>query len=731
MKRIWIFAIIAVEATLFVFSCLGDTADLQTNKGGAVEIPNASKISWKWAGWGGGGWFWSCVVDPSNSDIFYLAGDVGGVYKSVDRGVSWTIVNRGISNYGVYSMALAKSRPQTVFAMTLDGICKSIDGAASWTALESTRKGRLNLSSVRNVSVHSIAVDPVNADIVYAGNGSGNLYKSVNGGNTWSQLPVMDSNGPAGVSQANSAPITSISIAEDDPHTLFVSTLGKGLFKSLDAGANWHALATPSQQAFCVKSAPSDKEIVYACFQGALMKSTDGGATWSSLNCGIPADYSPRDIVIDARNPKNIVCTAIGSYHGMICKSENGGASWERFEKFKRDYQGAPTMPQGTPAGGVPKNDDEVGIDAKGYGYMCELANIAASDDFKNILVAGDWSNIISRDGGATWEETSKGADISVIEDLCFCRNSVYAVVMDQGLFRSDDSGATWKQLFPLKLDFDVCGDQYRVFAEEKNGATKILSTFTPWINKPNCVFISEDGGKSFEIIKAGLPDYVTTINCMYKRGRPRGLAVDPVDTNVIYLGMEGDPEPGKSGGGIFKSTDGGKTWNQLAAQPGSRRILQGLVIDPANHNRIYWGASGPTAGVYKSEDGGESWTKTALGEQVYNLAVTPDGSLFAEGLGVWKSLDNGATWKNCHCPSKGFFLGMTVDPSKASRIFVSTTADWDSEAEGGIYMSEDGGESWKDITGDIPFKKPDVLRYDVKTGELWAACVGIYRLKI
>ena len=212
---------------------------------------------------------------------------------------------------------------------------------------------------------------------------------------------------------------------------------------------------------------------------------------------------------------------------------------------------------------------------------MCELPNIAASDDFKNILVAGDWSNIVSRDGGATWEESSKGADISCIEDLCFCRDSVYAVAMDQGLFRSDDSGTTWKQLFPLKLDFEVCGDQYRVYAEEKNGATKILSTFTPWINRPNGVFISEDGGKSFELIKAGLPDYVTTLNCMYQRGRPRGLAVDPVDTNVIYLGMEGDPEPGKSGGGIFKSTDGGKTWHQLAAQPGSRRILQGLVIDP------------------------------------------------------------------------------------------------------------------------------------------------------
>ena len=45
--------------------------------------------------------------------------------------------------------------------------------------------------------------------------------------------------------------------------------------------------------------------------------------------------------------------------------------------------------------------------------------------------------------------------------------------------------------------------------------------------------------------------------------------------------------------------------------------------------------------------------------------------------------------------------------------------------------MSQDGGESWKDITGDIPFNKPDVLRYDVKSGELWAACVGIYKLKI
>ena len=58
---------------------------------------------WTACGWGGGGWFWSSAADPLDSDVFYMGGDVDGVWKTVDGGESWLFANRGLSNYAVYA----------------------------------------------------------------------------------------------------------------------------------------------------------------------------------------------------------------------------------------------------------------------------------------------------------------------------------------------------------------------------------------------------------------------------------------------------------------------------------------------------------------------------------------------------------------------------------------------------------------------------------------------------
>ena len=65
-------------------------------------------VHWTWCGWGGGGWFWSSAADPVNPDVFYMGGDVNGIWKTVDAGKSWSFVNKGLGNYVVYSLAVAR-----------------------------------------------------------------------------------------------------------------------------------------------------------------------------------------------------------------------------------------------------------------------------------------------------------------------------------------------------------------------------------------------------------------------------------------------------------------------------------------------------------------------------------------------------------------------------------------------------------------------------------------------
>ncbi len=872
--------------------------------GAMAQTPPTTDTKWEWCGWGGGGFFWACASDPSDENVFYLTGDVSGVYKSTDKCKTWKFVNNGISNYGVYSIAVSKSNPKVIYIMTTDGMCKSTDGAASWKKLEETDKKKLDISSNRPGSVRPIAIDPKDPNIVYAGSKNGVIVKSTDGGETWKKLeyhkpatgktpeqekidsgdilligdfetktdswaadtkydskladsssqsnkfscsgkgsleinfncpaaswkdtgrvqkslggkdltkykklsarfyvpensPVIqgqlviqsgekwlwqagefidavpgkwtelnldltklkdlndsksvyfimrspnasykgkiyldsviaqvsseDQINPAALTPEKvSGVITSICLSEKNPKLLFASSTDFPILKSVDAGETWTKLKTPVN-ASCVKIAPSDDKIVYAAFkENGIMKSIDNGETWTPSSTGIDPKLSPREIAVYPTDPNKVVCIAVKSWGGKFYRSDDGGANWIGEDNFLRDPLGNPTGPdefKGT------------GETPAGNKKMSTLTNIAISEkNPDNMLISANWSNMFSPDGGKSWVESSKGADITCTQDIFFLKNKIYAVAMDEGLLVSEDSGKTWKQLIPLKYNTETSGHQWRVFAMEKNGTEKIISTCSPWDAKPNSnrVLISEDGGKSFKISKEGLPTYISNANCMWGRSYIRTLAVDPSNPDIVYVGMDGDPEKGdKKGGGVFKSVDGGYTWKQLENQPGSRRMFFGLAIDPTNPKRIFWGCCGDGGGVYVSEDAGGSWKKCSVGETwVFNMVVTPKGTALCGGNNLWSSTDSGKTWKKL-TDKKGFtVVGIAYDPQNEDRMWISLVT-WGEGAVGNIQMTEDGGKTWKDVTGNIPCNKPMVLRYNSDTKELWAAGVGIFKTKM
>ena len=107
-----------------------------------------------------GGWrrLAAAAIDPANADVMYLGGDVVGLYKSTDRGKSWSFINNGVNNYGFYGLAIAPSSPRTLYAMSLDGIVRTAHGGATWTPLPETLKGKRNLSAKRYASVRPVAI---------------------------------------------------------------------------------------------------------------------------------------------------------------------------------------------------------------------------------------------------------------------------------------------------------------------------------------------------------------------------------------------------------------------------------------------------------------------------------------------------------------------------------------------------------------------------------------------
>ena len=210
-------------------------------------------------------------------------------------------------------------------------------------------------------------------------------------------------------------------------------------------------------------------------------------------------------------------------------------------------------------------------------------------------------------------------------------------------------------------------------------------------------------------------------------------LAVAPSDPNVIYAGSgEGLQRPDlATGDGIYKSTDAGKTWTHLGLRDAQQ--IAAMIVDPKDPNRLFVAAVGhpygPNAerGVFRSTDGGQSFQKVLYKDEntggadlafdpsnpqtVYAVLwaarvapweVRSGASFIASGSGVFKSTDGGTSWHplTSGLPSAADGLGrigIAVAPSDSSRIYASVEA----KKNGGVYVSNDAGESWKLVNAD------------------------------
>jgi photosystem II stability/assembly factor-like uncharacterized protein len=213
--------------------------------------------------------------------------------------------------------------------------------------------------------------------------------------------------------------------------------------------------------------------------------------------------------------------------------------------------------------------------------------------------------------------------------------------------------------------------------------------------------------------------------------GQPTGsigaIAVAPSNPNVIYVGSgEGLQRPDLSvGDGIYKSTDAGKTWTHLGLRD-AQQIAQ-IIVDPANPDRVFAAVIGhpygpnTERGIFRSTDGGVTWEKVLYRDENtggMDLAFDPANAqavyavlwsarqapweiggsfLLSANNGFYKSTDGGSTWHQTGAglptAAEGLGrIGIAVAPSAPGRLFAVVGAD----KNGGIYRSDDGGESWK-----------------------------------
>lgn len=267
------------------------------------------------------------------------------------------------------------------------------------------------------------------------------------------------------------------------------------------------------------------------------------------------------------------------------------------------------------------------------------------------------------------------------------------------GIYKSTDSGETWQWIglgetrvigdiivHPTNPNIVWVAAMGRIFGKEGN--------------KERGVFKSTDGGKTWEKV------------LYYDRHTGAvDLAIDPNNPRILYAALweayrtpwfmssGGRPEGGY-GSGIYKSTDGGKTWTEISENPGLPKEPLGkigITVSPVNSDRVWAIIEAENGGVFRSDNGGKTWQRINSDPNVnarpwyYKHIVAGtgnDNTVYSLTATVWKSVDGGRTFKSIGLPD-GDVHDMWIDPDNPDRMAVAD--------DGGVQVSVNGGKTWSD----------------------------------
>jgi photosystem II stability/assembly factor-like uncharacterized protein len=620
------------------------------------------------------------AVSESNPDIVYIGtgetefrGNImqgDGVYKSVDGGKTWK--NTGLKNTQAISrIRIHPGNPDIVYVSALGhpygpnedrGVFKTTDGGATWKKV---------LYKGDRAGAEDLVLDPTNPDIVYAsiwqvyrtpykmwgGGGACGLYKSTDGGDTWTELtanPGMPK-GPVGKIGVTVSPV--------DPKRVWaiVEANEGGLFRSDDAGATWKMVNNERklrQRAFYysrIVADPKDSNGIYG-LNVNFYKSTDGGRTFPKI-IKLPHGDN-HDLWIDPTDPMRLAEADDGG--GTV--SLDGGSSWtdEDFPTAQLyhiiatsdfPYQVAGAQQDNTTIA-VPSEDWEYMITSRnsikpglGYAYSVgggESGYIAQDPDHPDIFYAGSQGALLTRYDRSTgqirdvqvYPRFFSGEEAKVLPERWQWTFPIVFSPLDhkrlytcsQHVWMTTNEGQSWDKISPdlTYADTATLGVSGGVITRDMNGPEIYATVFalapsyrevnTLWAGSDDgLVHITRDNGKTWQNITP--PD-------MLKNTRVSIIEASHFNPGAAYVAairyQMDDRAPY-----IWKTDDYGKTWKKIIAGIGAADYVHVIREDLVRPGLLY---AGTEHGFYVSFNDGESWEHLQLNlpdVQVSDIAVT------------------------------------------------------------------------------------------------------------
>jgi photosystem II stability/assembly factor-like uncharacterized protein len=253
--------------------------------------------------------------------------------------------------------------------------------------------------------------------------------------------------------------------------------------------------------------------------------------------------------------------------------------------------------------------------------------------------------------------------------------------------------------------------------------------TATGVSNDPLTYYMGTTGGGLWKTADAG-HIWFNISDGFFKTGSVGAVAVSSSDPNIVYCGMGEHAPRGvmtSYGDGVYKSTDAGKTWAKMGLDK-TRQIAR-IIIHPKNPDIVYVAAQGalngptPERGIYKSIDGGKTWNNKLFVDQgtgCNDLSMDPNNPLIlyasmwehnrtpwkinsgGPGSGLYKSTDGGESWHKIHTglPEEKGKMGISVSGANSDVVYALIESDSEME-KGGVFVSKNAGESWSKVSSD------------------------------
>ena len=373
----------------------------------------------------------------------------------------------------------------------------------------------------------------------------------------------------------------------------------------------------------------------------AFLRASAAPLPWSTVG---PDGGDVRSIEAVPGDPSHLY---LGTTTSWIYESTDGAGSWHRLSKLD--------------------SDDSLVID-----------HVIVDPADHNTLYAAAWAFArtngglwISHDGGRAWTE-SAGLHGQSVRSFVQAKSNpalLFAGTL-KGVFRSDDRGASWKQISP---------EGSREIHEVESLAVDPVNPDIVYAGTWHLPWKTDDGGKNWHNIKKGVIDDSDVFS----------IIIDPTKPKVVYA---------SACSGIYKSDTAGELFRKIQGIPATARRTRVLRQDPQNRDVVY---AGTTEGLYKTSDGGRTFKRMTGPEVIVNDVYVDQANsqhvlLATDRGGVWSSMDGSATFTPANRGvSERKVEALLVDNNDPDRIYAGVVND---KTYGGFFLSEDGGVRWKQI---------------------------------